>query len=299
VRDGAVTVVVATRNRAAELDATLARLLALPEEVPVVVVDNASDHGAQPRARHHPRVRVLELRENLGAAARTVGTRHADSPYVAFSDDDSWWAPGSLELAAALLDSHPRLALVAARILVGPEERLDPVSAAMASSPLEATPDLPGQPVLGFLACGAVVRRAAFLQVGGFHRRFGVGGEEALLALDLAATGWGLAYVDQVVAHHHPSTNRDHRGRRRAQVRNQLWLAWLRRPLGVAAGCTVRALVEALGDRDTRAGTVQALGGLPWVVRARHPVPPLVEADLRRLAGESSLAGCWRTTRTG
>jgi hypothetical protein len=29
--------------------------------------------------------------------------------------------------------------------------------------------------VLGFIACGAVVRRSAFLEVGGFHARLGVG----------------------------------------------------------------------------------------------------------------------------
>ncbi len=165
VQSGSVAVVVATRNRAVELEATLERLRALPERPQVVVVDNASGDGTALRVRrHHPQVEVVELRENLGAAARTVGALHTTSRYVAFSDDDSWWAPGSLERAAELLDRHPRLALVAARVLVGPNERLDPVCAAMASSPLAPTPDLPGRPVLGFVACGAVVRRSASLQ---------------------------------------------------------------------------------------------------------------------------------------
>jgi hypothetical protein len=52
-------------------------------------------------------------------------------------------------------------------------------------------PDLPGPPVLGFIACGGIVRRAAFLEVGGFNSRLGVGGEEELLAVDLTARGWG------------------------------------------------------------------------------------------------------------
>jgi GT2 family glycosyltransferase len=78
----------------------------------------------------------------------------------------------------------------------------------MADSPLQPADDLPGPPLLGFIACGAVVRRDAFLEVGGFDARLGVGGEEELLALDLAARGWGLAYVDEVVAHHYPSPSR-------------------------------------------------------------------------------------------
>jgi GT2 family glycosyltransferase len=279
-----VTVVIATRNRVAELEATLERLRALAGGAGVVVVDNGSGDGTAERVRrHHPEVELVELDENLGAAARTVGALRSRGPYVAFSDDDSWWARGALERAAELLDRHPRLALVAARVLVGPEERLDPVCAAMASSPLRPVPDLPGPPVLGFVACGAVLRRDAYLQVGGFHRRFGVGGEEELLAVDLAAAGWGLAYVEELVAHHHPSPSRDPAGRRRVQVRNRLWSAWLRRPPGMAAGCTLRALLEAVADRSGRAGVVEAVGGLPWVLRARRRLPAEVEADLRRL----------------
>jgi N-acetylglucosaminyl-diphospho-decaprenol L-rhamnosyltransferase len=37
--------------------------------------------------------------------------------------------------------------------------------------------------VLGFVACGAVVRRSAFLEADGFHPRFEVGGEESILVL--------------------------------------------------------------------------------------------------------------------
>jgi GT2 family glycosyltransferase len=279
-----VAVVVATRNRAVELDATLERLGGVCGRAPLLVVDNASDDGTASRVRRrHPQVQVVELGSNLGAAARTVGALHTDRPYVAFSDDDSWWAHGALDRAAELLDRHPRLAVVAARVLTGPEERLDPVCAAMASSPLPSDPDLPGRPVLGFVACGAVVRRSAFLRVGGFHRRFGVGGEEELLAADLAASGWGLAYVEDVVAHHHPSPRRDPAGRRRVQVRNRLWFAWLRRPPQVVALSTLRALARSAFDRNARDGLGEALRGLPWVLAERRRLPARVEADLRRL----------------
>ena len=282
-----VSVVIATRNRGPELLGTLARLRALPEQPPVVVVDNGSTDGTAElvRAGHPGReVQLVGLRRNRGAAARTVGARLVDSPYVAFSDDDSWWAPGALSQAADLLDRHPRLAVLAARVLIGPEERLDPVCAEMAHSPLPAADDLPGPSVLGFIACGAVVRRTAFLDAGGFDVRLGVGGEEELLSVDLATRGWGLAYVDEVVAHHHPSSSRDPSGRRRVQVRNALWSTWLRRPLGGAARQTAHLAALALHQPGARSGILLALLGLPWVLRERRPVHPELEAALRTLA---------------
>lgn len=156
--DPRVAVVVATRDRRASLLATLPRLLALPERPDLLVVDNASGDGAADAvACAAPSARLVRLSRNVGAAARNVGARRARAGYVAFADD-SWWAPGALARAADLLDAHPALA-VAARVLVGHGERLDPVSAAMAASPLPRAPGVPGPAVLGFLACGAVVHR--------------------------------------------------------------------------------------------------------------------------------------------
>src|SRR3954471_19774920 len=174
-----VGVAIATRERRASLEAVLERLLALPERPPVVVADNGSCDGtpAAIRARF-PAVEVLELGENRGAGARNAAVRALDTPYVAFSDDDSWWAPGALDRAAAHFDRNPRLGLLAARILVGSDERLDPVCAVMAHSPLRAGDDRPGRPVLGFVACGAIVRRDAVLSGRRFHARYGIGGEE-------------------------------------------------------------------------------------------------------------------------
>jgi len=191
------TVVIATRDRRQRLLATLAHLDALAERPPVVVVDNASSDGTVAAARRRfPGVEVIESGDHLGAAARTLGVEVADTPLVAFSDDDSWWAPGALRRAAELFQAYPRLGLIAARIIVEPDGRLDPTCHGMRVSPLEHEPDLPGPPVLGFLACAAIARREAVLACGGFHARYGFGGEEHLLAVDLATAGWGLAYVD-------------------------------------------------------------------------------------------------------
>jgi GT2 family glycosyltransferase len=273
----AVTTVVVTRNRWPDLRRSLAH-----HTGPVIVVDNASDDGtAQRVAEDFPHVRVIELAENRGAVGRNVGVEAARTPYVAFADDDSWWAPGALDLAVERFDAHPRLGLLAARTLVGEDERLDPICAQMAMSPLPRQRDLPGPSVLGFQACGAVVRRDAYLQAGGFDDVVQFAGEEERLALDLAARGWGLAYVDRVVTHHHPSMSRDSSAARAATVaRNRVLTSLMRRPWSVVAGTTRAVLVEGLpGAR----GVLRAIPRVPRALRARQLLPPHVERDRSRL----------------
>jgi GT2 family glycosyltransferase len=137
--------------------------------------------------------------------------------------------------------------------------------------------------VLGFIACGAVVRREAFLDVGGFDPSFGVGAEERLLAADLAARGWSLVYCPELVAHHHPSMTRDRLARRVAQVRNDLWFSWLRRRPPAALRATVTAARAAAREPAARAGLLHAARGWRTVLADRRPVPPELEAELRLL----------------
>jgi GT2 family glycosyltransferase len=276
-----VSVTIVTRNRRDTLLATIARLLALPECPAITVVDNGSIDGTAEAVRAAwPSVDVIALARNVGAAARTIGVERSRAPYVAFSDDDSWWAPGALSRAADVLEADPHLGLLAARVLVGADDQEDPVCAMMASSPLDREPTAPGPAVLGFIACGAVVRRAAYLAVGGFHHRFDIGGEEALLAADLVAAGWRACYVDDVVAHHHPSPSRDPRRRRQVQTRNALWFSWLRRHPRAVIGHTLKVLSHTRHDPVARTALTEALRGLPWIVRDRRHLPHAIEAAL-------------------
>jgi N-acetylglucosaminyl-diphospho-decaprenol L-rhamnosyltransferase len=273
-----ITVVVATHNRCEELLGTLPR-----HEAPVIVVDNGSTDGTvNALERRHPDVAVVPLADNRGAAARNVGVMRAGTPYVAFADDDSYWEPGSLDKAVALLDQYDRAALLCGRVLVGEEGRLDETSADMLAAPLGWAADLPGPSVLGFLACAAAVRKEAFLEVGGFADLLHVYGEEQLLTLDLAAAGWGLAYVDDIVVRHLASKRRGSpSARRRIEVRNRLLTAWLRRrPAGVWT-VTGRALRRAVTDADERAGLLAAARQVPTVVRCRRPIPPDLEHSVR------------------
>jgi GT2 family glycosyltransferase len=281
--DRRVAIVIATRDRAALLRTTLAHHHVLPERPRVLVVDNGSTDETAEVVAEFPDTDFVLQGENGGASARNIGVRAARSPYVAFGDDDLWWAPGALTLAADLMDAHLRLAVIAARILVGPEQTLDQTCREMATSPLPNPRGSPGRPVLGFLACGVVVRRAAYLNVGGFSAQLGIGGEEELLAIDLAAAGWDLAYIEDIVAYHHPAGAADPQARRRRQVRNALWCAWLRRPPLRALRRTWKLVRCLPHDAATQGAFLDALKGLDPVLRQRRAVPAPVERSLRLL----------------
>lgn len=275
-----MSVVVISRNRRDGLMANLPRLVALG--FPVILVDNGSIDGTtEAVADAFPSVRVLAVGRNMGAAGRNVGVAAAPTPYVAFADDDSWWEEGSLERAASLFEEHPRLGLVAGKVVVGEDRFVDPTCVAMANSPLPPAPDLPGPPVLGFIACGAVVRKDAFVGVGGFDEMLGVGGEEVHLATELAVAGWGLCYVSDLVAVHSPSPIRDRELRRRVVTRNDLWQVWLRRRSATVVAATSRAARRGLRDRAVLKGTVDATRALPVILRRRRPVPADIERLLR------------------
>lgn len=273
----------ATRNRREQVLLSLARLATVSGDPPVILVDNGSSDGTPDAvACAFPHVSVIRAGRNLGATGRTLGVRASRTPFVAFADDDSWWGEGALDRAADHFERCPQLAVLAARILIGPDEREDPLCARMRRSALPRSPNLPGPAILGFAACGAVVSKQRYLDVGGFSPVVFFLGEEDVLAQDLASAGWALAYADDVIAHHWPQPGGDRTGRRRLQARNALLSSWLRRPLRVALADTVQLAMQA-GDPQLRGALLDAARRLPAALADRRVLPPSVEAHVRLL----------------
>jgi GT2 family glycosyltransferase len=263
---------------------TLERMTALPDSAPVVVVDNgSSDHTADAVSEHFAQVTLIRSDQNLGSLGRNLAVHGIDTPYVAFCDDDTRWRPGALTRAADLLDAHPGLASVTGRILVAPAMVEDPITPELRDSPVPGPSWLPGPALLSVLAGASMFRVAAFREVGGFSPRLWLGGEEELLALDLAAAGWWMCWAPEVVVEHAPSPARDPRRRRQLGIRNTLWTAWLRRPLPSVLRRTGVMLRSVPWDWASVLAFAEAFAGLAWVVRERRVVPVEVERGLRLL----------------
>lgn len=278
--------VIATRDRADELCGVLGRLLDTTR-CPIVVVDNASRDNSVTAAgrlasRSGSRLTVIPLTRNEGAVARNIGVAVCGTPFVAFCDDDSWWAPEAVEFAEVLFDAYPTVALLAGRTVVWPQHRDDPLVDELANSPLGRHAALPGPSILEFQACSALVRKAAFQAAGGFSSILHFRGEEALLAWDLAAQGWDLCFCRALVAYHQPSAARKPNRVQHARVlRNEVLTACLRRPVDRCIRASAELAWAATHDTAHAAALFEAISALPKALRERRRLPEPVERSVR------------------
>lgn len=271
-----VTVVVLTYNRCEEVLNTLEKLQALSDSPEIIVVDNASSDATSARiAANYPTIRLVTAQQNLGAAGRNLGVAKVTTPYVAFCDDDTWWEEGSLTRAEQILDNNPRVAILAARIIVGDHGATDETCLLMQRSPLDST-GLPGPSLVGYMAGASVFRTEVFKQVGGYEPRLFIGGEEALVALDVLSNGFSIVYIDTLVLHHNPSRLRNESLRRYLLARNAAWIAWMRLPLGKAWNDSKHAFRTIWREQDALTKMITLFAGIAWAIARRRPVPSFV-----------------------
>lgn len=122
-----VSVVIPTHNRRHLLPRTLSSVLGqVGVDLEVIVVDEASrdDTEAYLRGLGDDRVRVLRHEQPKGTArARNAGIDLAAGSYVAFCDDDDFWAPDKLAVQLGTLRRQPLARWSAVGIIVV-DERL-------------------------------------------------------------------------------------------------------------------------------------------------------------------------------
>jgi N-acetylglucosaminyl-diphospho-decaprenol L-rhamnosyltransferase len=286
-----MTVVLLTYNCAHRIVPVVEHLVAL--QLPIVAVDNGSQDDTAGVLASFEQVELVRLPENIGAAGRNAGVDRVHTPYVLFCDDDGWYEPDGLPVVCDLFERHPGLALINAKILVGEEQRLDPISLEMAESPVPDRHGLPGAVLLSFMAGAVAVRTVAYKEVGGYDPRFFIGGEEETLSFKLAKAGHQMRYVPELVMHHYPSLA--NAGNLRAYgMRNTLVNAWLHRPLRSALRWTVFTLADTPKNLDFVRGVALTMRAASWIVSERAPMGPQLDGDLalldaRRFANRRSV----------
>ncbi|HHY49575.1 MAG TPA: glycosyltransferase [Alphaproteobacteria bacterium] len=166
--------------------------------------------------RTSPRIGVGRAR-NLGAAA-------AHGEFVAFLDDDDTWEPRHLSCLAGAIGEKPKSVAVGTIVLV--DERGTQLSRTL----LPASPEL--QRTLyfrnpGFGGCNFMIRREAFLALGGFDESFPAS-EDRDLAVRLIENGYHLVPVPEAVVYaleHRQERSRPHHLKGNALFLRKHWRA--------------------------------------------------------------------------
>ena len=170
-----VSVVIPTYNYAHFLPRAVESVLTqtLPASEVIVVNDGSTDNTPDVLARYGDRIRVIHKRNEGLPAARNTGAMLASGDLIAFLDSDDAWLPRKLELQVRRFGSEPDLGLVHCGVRdvdskgVPLREHLDGLEGWVALELL-----LFRRAVILGGGSAAVVRRSAFLEVGGFDTRF-------------------------------------------------------------------------------------------------------------------------------
>jgi GT2 family glycosyltransferase len=209
-----VTVVMVTYNRW-DLTREALRLLSESTEprYEVVIVDNASTDGTVDRLAHVSGARILRNPRNLGfGPATNQGAAMARGRYLLLLNSDAWVRPGWLEPLIEVAEADPGVAAVASKLL-NPDGRLQEAGSILwrdARVRQYGDGDVPNRPEYNFrrtvdyasAAC-LLVRRSAFIAVGGFDTRFApVYSEDVDLCLALAAGPGRVVYQPRSVVEH-------------------------------------------------------------------------------------------------
>jgi len=285
-----ISYVIITRNRRQRLLETLRQLEQNtplpPEQWETLVVDNASDDGSIAAVMSSfPRVQIIALSANEGVPARNHAFAQARGQFIFSLDDDSYPAPGAVDIALEHLASRPGVAALTARAVL-PDGKWE----------ASAFPRV----ILG----GACVLRTSVIQkIGGFPPEFFRQAEEYDLSFRIWQAGYCVERCEELIFRHDKTLGgRSSAMTHQMDVRNNLILAerylprplrrayrhdWMRRYAAIARhdGCEV-AVSEGLRDARIWAKRERDTG--------RRTLPPLLVEKLFDLERQGDLVRRWK-----
>lgn len=207
------------------------------------MVDNSSDEETADVVRTaHGNVRLVRTGENLGIAGRNRGAEIASHDLILMLDDDSYPLPGAVEEFVDMFERIPRLAVVGGLVRDVDEAKEVVLDTQVGTfdwwlrDGRTGPPPDEGFPAFFFPEGACMVRRTAYLDVGGFYEPFFFASTEVDLATRLLAAGWAVRYQPRAAFDHMkvPAGRASVHDVLRLRIRNHLWYLWLRLPLTVA-----------------------------------------------------------------
>ncbi|MBI3653980.1 MAG: glycosyltransferase family 2 protein [Acidobacteria bacterium] len=188
-------------------------LQTLPDEVEVLVVDNASAEGnAEMVDKQFPEVTLIRSSSNLGfAGGCNLGARQARGAFLVFLNPDTLVEKGWLESLLKPFDEHEKIGLVTAKIvLLDPPNQLNTCGCNIHITGLTLCRGM-GMPrqtysqpdeVSAVSGAAFAIRRELFESLGGFDEVMFLYMEDIDLSLRARLAGWTICYTpDSLVVH--------------------------------------------------------------------------------------------------
>ncbi|RYY07286.1 MAG: glycosyltransferase [Sphingobacteriaceae bacterium] len=186
--------VIATNNRKNEVLSTIAQTKELTKSdhnnYEIVVIDNASTDGSADAIKsNYNGVIIIDNQTNTGVSSRNLGFEIAKGEYLIMLDDDSNIEFG-LEEALDFLDRNPQIGVLALNVVNGP------YTSALWTD---------GQESVGFIGCGAIIRREVYKKIGGIAEWISFGTEEWEYGLRVTNAGYEVRYFAGCHVNHRAS----------------------------------------------------------------------------------------------
>lgn len=196
-----VSIVIPCFKQAHFLGAAIDSCLAqdYPHVEVIVINDGSPDHTRDIAAAYGDRIVYVEHPVNRGlSAARNSGIARATGDFIAFLDSDDLMLPGRLRIQAEALAQSVNIGLCACGL-----KFIDETGAPLDESYQRHQPPRNKSnfrwevTTYQVLPSQAMVRKACFMQLGGFDERLrGANGEDWLMWVILSST-YDMVYVDQ------------------------------------------------------------------------------------------------------
>ena len=258
-----LTIGITTRNRPQALERCLRSLGVLAHVASrAVVFDDASDDPVAPLVRTWTQsaidVHVIRDDRAIGyIAGRNILVAQADTPYVLLLDDDAIvFGAEAIERGIATLDADPEVVAIA---FAQGEADGRPWPKAMQAGPASTAAYVPA-----FIGFAHLLRRDAFLQLGGYRESLVFYGEEKDFCIRALDAGRRVVYLpDAIVGHVPDAGGRSATRYVRFVIRNDCLCSLYNEPWPlVLVGLPVR-----LWRYRRMAGPHAEAGGLLWILR--------------------------------
>jgi glycosyltransferase involved in cell wall biosynthesis len=204
-----ISVVIPAYNAAQFIRETLDSVLnqTLPADEVLVIDDGSTDETASIAESYGSAVRVFRRPNSKQSVSRNFGVQEAKSEWIAFNDADDIWESNKLERQMAELSRHPEADLCyTGRILLVQNGRTAKLGPVIHVPPAEGIRKSLFRKTT-FLPSSVIIRKSAFLAVGGFDPHFELGQDwELWLRLLRAGTKFAACTEPLVQYRIHPSS---------------------------------------------------------------------------------------------